>query len=200
VIRHPEVRPFAGAVGDLELELVQPAARHAAALVERVHDLGLSAVVTSPRLRCAAVATPLATTLAVPLVVEPRLREIEHGQWTGRSWDELAAWDAQRFRYWMEHWIESAPPGGESAVALAERVRAALCDNRVARDRALWITHRGVVQALHVLHGLPWPEAAQRPAPTLERPDALVELRHHAGVVRSWRPVGTGRDLTETSG
>jgi alpha-ribazole phosphatase len=190
VVRHPAVRPFAGAVGDLEVPIIDTVESITCKVVPRLRRLGISAIATSPRWRCREIAESLGAALAIPVRVEPRLREIDHGLWTGRSWDELEAWDAQRYRYWMAHWITSSPPGGESALALTDRVATALAQ---AEDRALWISHRGVVQALRVLAGMPWPQAASVPVLTLEQPGSVIELVHCSGRVLTSRETETGQ-------
>lgn len=190
VVRHPAVRPFAGAVGDLEVPIIDTVESITCKIVPRLRRLGISAIATSPRWRCREIAECVGAALAIPVRVEPRLREIDHGLWTGRSWDELEAWDAQRYRYWMAHWITSSPPGGESALALTDRVATALAQ---AEDRALWISHRGVVQALRVLAGMPWPQAASVPVPTLEQPGSVIELVHCSGRVLASRETETGQ-------
>lgn len=190
VVRHPAVRPFAGAVGDLEVPIIDTVESITCKVVPRLRRLGISAIATSPRWRCREIAESVGAALAIPVRVEPRLREIDHGLWTGRSWDELEAWDAQRYRYWMAHWITSSPPGGESALALTDRVATALAQ---AEDRALWISHRGVVQALRVLAGMPWPQAASVPVPTLEQPGSVIELVHCSGRVLASRETETGQ-------
>jgi alpha-ribazole phosphatase len=183
VARHPAVAPFAGAVGDLELPQLHPADVVAAQVVSRLAALPLVAIVSSPRLRCSQVAERLGSLLALPLRIEPRLREIEHGEWTGRSWEEIEARDGERYRRWLAHWIDTAPPGGESAQELVARVASALA---VAEPETLWITHRGVLQALRVLAGQPWLTAAEVPVLTLEQPASVRALTRRADGSLGW--------------
>lgn len=174
-LRHPPVAMFAGAVGDLELPLLAPLGPLVDSLVPTLAPLAPRAVVSSPRLRCRELAQLLAAALDLPLLVEPRLRELEHGRWTGHSWDSIEANDHAAYRYWLAHWIESGPPGGgESARALTERVASAAAD---APSHGLLVTHRGPLQALHHLAGLPWPEAAAVACPNAGEPGALWSVR-----------------------
>lgn len=174
-LRHPPVAAFAGAVGDLELPLLAPVEPLVDALSPIVAALAPRALVSSPRQRCLQLAQRLSAALHLPLLVEPRLRELEHGRWTGHTWDCIDAWDHAAYRYWLAHWIEDGPPGGgESAAALAERVAGAVAD---APSHALLVTHRGPLQALHHLAGLPWPEAAAVACPNAGEPGALWSVR-----------------------
>lgn len=175
-VRHPPVASFAGAVGSLELPLLHPVAPLAAELSRtELRPLALRAILSSPRHRCLDLAAALARELALPLHIDPRLREVEHGRWTGHVWDVIAACDHAAYHYWLAHWISSGPPdGGESALAMTARVAAALDD---APPHSLLVTHRGPLQALHYLAGLPWPEAAVVAIPNAGEPGALWSAR-----------------------
>jgi len=75
---------------------------------------------SSPARRCREVSDRVAATNAAPLTVDPRLHELDFGEWEGRSWDEIGkealdAWAAAPETY--------RPPGGESATELLDRVR-----------------------------------------------------------------------------
>ncbi|HEX5597119.1 MAG TPA: bifunctional RNase H/acid phosphatase [Micromonosporaceae bacterium] len=100
----------------------------ARATAGRVAELApaLAAVVTSPLSRCVATAEAIsAATGGVSVVVEPDLVECDFGAWEGRTFAEVRAqWPDE-----MTDWLAStavAPPGGESFVEVAARVRRAL--------------------------------------------------------------------------
>lgn len=95
---------------------------------------------------------------AVPLVIEPALREFDVGAWSGltraeidaRYPDEVALFDAGRL---------AAPPGGESRAAFEARVieaagRVATAIARHGARRTVVVSHGGVVRALGRLQGL----------------------------------------------
>jgi alpha-ribazole phosphatase len=173
-IRHPPVEPFAGAVGHLELAQRSPAAPLAAAAAAALAALGLRRILSSPRRRCQDIAEHLAARLGIPLHVDERLREVEHGRWTGHQWNAIEAYDHAAYHHWLTHWISAGPPdGGESADALTARVRAVIVD---APSDSLLVTHRGPLQALHHLAGLPWPEAAAVRCANFGEPGALFSV------------------------
>lgn len=173
-IRHPAVERFAGAVGHLELAQLAPAAPLAEAAAPALAALGLRRVITSPRRRCHDIAEHLAAQLGIPLHVEPRLRELDHGRWTGHSWDAMEAYDHAAYRRWLTHWISEGPPdGGESANQLTARVRAVIVE---APSDCLLVTHRGPLQAIHSLTGLSWTDAAAAPCPLFGEPHALLSV------------------------
>ena len=106
-------------------------------------------VVCSPSERCRATAE--AAGLRVDCM-EPAIAECDFGSWCGRTLEELVAERPDETRRWMTD-PDSAPHGGESLRAFAERVCAWL-DGQARRDgTCVAITHGGVVKAA-VLHAL----------------------------------------------
>jgi alpha-ribazole phosphatase len=145
-------------------------AESASAAAERLRDLlpQRRRVISSPLQRCRALAEALSTTVET----EPRLLEINFGDWEGLAWDEiprreLDAWAAAPF--------EHVPPGGESAAAMAARVIAFAADlvaaagaaNTAATiDRAdladlelVLVAHQGPLRVL-LAHWLDLPHAS----------------------------------------
>jgi alpha-ribazole phosphatase len=97
----------------------------------------------SPALRCRL----LAETFDVPVVVDPRLGEVDFGDWDGRAWDELprAALDG-----WCDDFVYARPPGGESFTDLIVRAEDFVADaaRRHPDGTVLAVTHAGIIRAL----------------------------------------------------
>lgn len=79
-------------------------------------------------------------------LVEPRLAEQDFGDWTGKTYAEVGAWERERF------WLAPAherPPGGESFVDVIARVRIALAGHsrRIGDADVVCVAHGGVVRA-----------------------------------------------------
>ena len=72
--------------------------------------------------RCRQLAEGLANHWNIDLEVTEDLREMNFGEWEGRSYDEIDATDTLRWRTWCENWRNAAPPGGESLDQLMTRV------------------------------------------------------------------------------
>jgi broad specificity phosphatase PhoE len=83
---------------------------------------GTPRVVTSDLRRAVDSAAIIARELCIDVDTNWRLREMDFGDWDGRSWAELGRDDDSRLRHWTDHWEETAPPGGESLDHLASRV------------------------------------------------------------------------------
>jgi probable phosphoglycerate mutase len=92
----------------------------AARLADRLAPEGLAGVYASPLERARETAAPIAEAAGVAVRTEPALNEIDYGEWTGRTWDELGrdpgwrAWNADR--------AQGRPPGGETLGELQARV------------------------------------------------------------------------------
>lgn len=142
-------------------------------------------IATSPLARCRVFAESLAGRIDADLVVDERLREYDFGDWDGRPFDEL----------WREHGDELAaffgdpdaltPPGGETAAAFRERVRAAWRDllEAGADSHVLLVGHGGVLRQLvadvlgapgPVHAALEWPHAAMSRVRVVDGSPALV--------------------------
>ena len=102
----------------------------------------VEAVITSPLRRARQTADEVAAATGAPVRVEDRFAEMGFGKWEGLSFaeaseqwpDEMAAWLATP---------HAPPPGGESLVAVAERVGAALGDLLAAEPgrRCVIVSH-----------------------------------------------------------
>jgi broad specificity phosphatase PhoE/SAM-dependent methyltransferase len=119
-------------------------------------------VVASDLGRCRELAVQIAAAWECPLEFEPRLREMDFGEWENRSWDALGREDGARLDRWMANYLVEPPPGGESYRVLADRVGRVLAKAEAAGDDVAWVTHAGPIRVvLAQLLGLS-PEATFR--------------------------------------
>lgn len=139
LVRHPEVVTPGAIVGQRNVAL---SARGIAQIDDIVAALpAASRVVSSDLSRCLAIARRFPR-----FDVDPRWREQSFGEWEGRTWEEVDGRD------YLEHWTTGTPPGGESIVAVRDRVAGAL---RELGDDCIVITHAGPIRcALSLLRGL----------------------------------------------
>ncbi|MEM8741145.1 MAG: histidine phosphatase family protein [Pseudomonadota bacterium] len=97
-------------------------------------------VVSSPLARARETAQTLGRG---PVRLDDRLIEMDFGAWEGRTAQELESDPQAQYRP-LEDWgWDFAPPGGESAAALAERLCACLAE---LDGPTLVVTHRGVIR------------------------------------------------------
>lgn len=125
----------------------------AAALIDRIGDLPIRELITSPLLRCRHTLEPLADALCLAPLVEDRLAEVDYGEWTGRKIAELVS--ERLWKVVQAHPSAAVFPGGEGLAQVQARAVAAVRehDRRLASEHggdALWVacTHGDVIKAV----------------------------------------------------
>lgn len=140
LVRHLPARIAPGiCYGRSEVDCAEP---DAAAFASLRVDRESAHVISSPSRRCA----DLARALMPDPRFDPRLLEIDFGQWELRAFDTIdrAAIDAWAAAPW-----DFVPPGGESAAQMASRVLAALDDiRRFDAPRVVVVAHGGPLRVL----------------------------------------------------
>ncbi|HWF27889.1 MAG TPA: histidine phosphatase family protein [Mycobacterium sp.] len=125
----------------------------AAGLIDRIGDLPIRAVVTSPLLRCRRTVEPLAESLCLEPLIDERIAEVDYGEWTGRKIGDLAK--EALWRVVQAHPSAAVFPGGEGLAQVQMRAVTAVRehDKRLADEHdgdALWLacTHGDVIKAV----------------------------------------------------
>ncbi|MDT7757611.1 MAG: hypothetical protein QOH27_3509 [Mycobacterium sp.] len=125
----------------------------AAAVVDRIGELPVKAIVRSPLLRCERTVAPLAAALGLVPVVDERLSEVDYGEWTDRKIGDLV-----KEPLWAV--VQQQPsaavfPNGEGLAHVQARAVCAVRehDRRLAEEHGgdtLWIacTHGDVIKAI----------------------------------------------------
>ena len=123
-------------------------------LAERMRRSPPSAIVASDLERAAETARYVSEACGVPVELDPGLREVDVGAWTGKSYDEVAALYPEEWAAW-EAGIDVRRGGGETYGELAVRVGAAI-DRIAARHasgsgrasgRILVVSHGGAIKS-----------------------------------------------------
>lgn len=135
------------------MDLDDKGREQAAGLIDRLGDLPIRAVVTSPLLRCRRTIEPLAELMCLEPLVDERLAEVDYGEWTGRKIGELAK--EELWRVVQAHPSAAVFPGGEGLAQVQARAVAAVRehDRRLSEEHqgdALWLacTHGDVIKSL----------------------------------------------------
>jgi probable phosphomutase (TIGR03848 family) len=125
----------------------------AEALVERLSVVPIAELVVSPLLRCKQTVGPLAAARSLGKTVEPRLSEVDYGDWTGRELKTL--FKEPLWRVVQAHASAAVFPGGEGLAAMQARAVAAVRehDARVTAehgDDAVWLlcSHGDVIKSI----------------------------------------------------
>ena len=127
--------------------------QQATELVDRIGELPIRALVSSPLLRCRRTIEPLAEALGIKAEVDDRFAEVDYGEWTGRKIGDLVKeplWGVVQ-----AHPSAAVFPGGEGLAQVQTRAVAAVRDHdaRLAEQHggdALWLacTHGDIIKAV----------------------------------------------------
>ncbi len=106
-------------------------------------------VAVSPRLRCRQLAVQLHAVRPDLLAQEDaRIAEMNFGTWEGQRWDTL---DPAQLQAWTDDFAHWACGGAESVTVLMDRVACAWEQWLASGRDAIWVTHAGVMRAVHLL-------------------------------------------------
>ncbi|WP_100639009.1 histidine phosphatase family protein [Marinobacter salexigens] len=131
------------------------------------------AIVSSPMLRCVHFARELADRFEIPLHTDERLREINFGEWEGRTAEEVMASDGERLNEFWANPAANTPPGGEPTGDFNHRVIESWhhWQQELAGQNLLIVCHGGVIRMIvaevmnipleHAFSGLATPYACR---------------------------------------
>ncbi len=110
----------------------------------------LAAIFSSPQRRARETAQPLALSTGLPVVVEPRLDEIDMGEWTGAAFDTLRV--DTRWQAFNAFRGSTQIPGGESMLEVQARAVGFLLRARTefVNAQIALVSHSDVIKAVLV--------------------------------------------------
>jgi broad specificity phosphatase PhoE len=116
----------------LDVPLDEAGRSQAAALAARLAPIAFDRVISSPLLRARqTVDAVLAASTATPqpaVEIDPRLLEMDYGDWEGLTYEQINERDREERRRWEADPASNACPNGESGDDVAVRARAFLAD------------------------------------------------------------------------
>jgi broad specificity phosphatase PhoE len=121
---------------------------------------------SSPLTRC----QETARRLGIGAAAEPRLTEMDWGEWEGYALAELRARLGDAMAANESKGLDFRPPGGESPRDVQDRLKPLLADIAASHRNTAAVTHKGVIRAVLALatgwemlgkppHRLSWPAA-----------------------------------------
>ena len=135
------------------VELDETGRAQAARVVDRLAGVPLSAVVSSPALRCEQTVAPLLADRGLTVVTEPGLAEVDYGSWTGRELKTLAK--EPMWKTVQTHPSAAVFPDGESMADMSARAVGTIrrWDAKVEAEHgpdAVWmaVSHGDVIKAI----------------------------------------------------
>ena len=146
--------------GHTDTPLNERGRRQAALLGPRLARESIDMAIASDLRRAWDTASAIARDRTLPVLVEPRLRELSFGAWEGMSRDQIQATEPAALAAWEADPEKVSPPGGETLTELAARLQSFL--DQLHRDdgelmrTVLLVAHRGSLRVLLCLAlGLP---------------------------------------------
>ncbi|HLF25026.1 MAG TPA: histidine phosphatase family protein [Anaerolineae bacterium] len=139
----------------------------------------LDVLVSSDLRRARETAEIIAAAINRDVILEPRLREVNLGEWQGLYSDDIRARWPGEMQLWLDMPLAARPPNGESIQELAARVLAAV-DELAARypDRRVGLVAHELPIAVIVTHAAGVP---------------LARLRQHIPANAAWQLVEWSR-------
>ncbi|MFT3813625.1 MAG: histidine phosphatase family protein [Acidovorax sp.] len=138
--------------GHIDIPLNDTGLWQARQLARALADEPLTHIYTSDLARAHATAQAVADATGAPLTPDARLRERSFGQFQGRTFADVEAELPEQARRWRQRDPAYAPEGGgESLIALRERIATATADlaARHPGGLVLLVAHGGVLDTLY---------------------------------------------------
>lgn len=149
LVRHAQPLVEAGiCYGASDIAADPEATQVAAQTLAEVLPLGVC-VIASPLQRCERLAECLRGLRPdLSYTLEPRLQEMDFGQWEGQRWDAIPRAELDGWTATFDTWRCG---GAESVADVMRRVGAVWDETRVRQQSTVWITHAGVIRAATLL-------------------------------------------------
>lgn len=151
LVRHGETawnatKKFQG-VADIELN--ELGLLQSAALGEWFSKKNINAIISSDLKRARQTAEAVSRLKGMEITQDPRLREINCGEWEGLTWEEIKLTYKEFLENWYDNQSSIPIPGGESYVQMAERLSKALSEI-IAKDydSVLVVSHGAAIRTL----------------------------------------------------
>ena len=138
--------------GQTNMPLIDAGRWQASALARRLAQEELHAIYASDLQRAWETAQVIAASRSHSLTVraEPRLREMDFGDWEGLTYAEILERDSQNLTAWETDPVHNPPTGGETVAQVTARVQSAIGDiSRAHQDQTvLLVAHGGPLRVL----------------------------------------------------
>jgi broad specificity phosphatase PhoE len=103
-------------------------------------------LVSSPSKRAAQTAAAISERHHVPVRIDERLREIDFGDWEGKTRAELEV--LPEYQRWLHDPAALAPPGGECGADVQSRLIDAADDHLALGRNVVFVSHKGAIRLI----------------------------------------------------
>jgi len=140
----------------LDPPLTAEGAAMAESFAAAYRDVTWTAIYSSPLERALSTAAPIARVLNMAIDTRDELAEIDYGEWDGKTADEVSRDHHVEYERWTADPAWNPPTGGETAVALGQRMTRVIEEIDLAHDgNVLVVSHKASIRvALCALLGV----------------------------------------------
>ena len=152
LLRHCEVEePYHRVFGGrIDMNLSPRGHEQAAALSKFMRRRPIDAIYASPMRRAQQTLAPLASHCPSPAVTKPEFREVDFGDWTGLTGEQVKSkYDVSAF-FWLDQISKAAIPNGETGAQFRSRVEPTLLQivAEHAGQSVAIVCHGGVIRMM----------------------------------------------------
>jgi alpha-ribazole phosphatase len=108
--------------GQRDLPLSGAGRLQAEKVARRLQGVDITAVYSSDLVRAMDTARFIGETHRLPIIPLEELREIDVGEWEGKSFEQLRHEESELFEHWLSDTVNNPIPGGESYAQVRDRV------------------------------------------------------------------------------
>lgn len=148
LLRHGQVEGFENKRynGQGDVRLTDLGRQQSSAFAGRLQHVTLAGIYSSDLYRCRFAADQIALFQKVQPQYCEDLRELHIGEWQGKPWQQIQREDPDLWQARLDDIVHVAPPGGESLIQMAERVRLAVAKIIAAHhgEEIVIVAHGGV--------------------------------------------------------
>lgn len=149
LVRHTAVDVEEGiCYGNTDVPLKDSFSDEQKIIAKKLEGQNFTQAYSSPLKRC----VKLGDSLVKNLIFDPRLKEMNFGQWEGKSWEDI--YSSPEGKEWFQDYLYNKCPQGESFQDLIKRVADFLKEIKKTEGPILIVNHAGVIRAALAILGL----------------------------------------------
>ncbi|MGG6265853.1 histidine phosphatase family protein [Leptolyngbya sp. AN10] len=139
-----------GFCGSLNPDITEAGLQMAIAFSKAYSHLKWTAAYVSPMKRTISTAKPICDAIGLEMQLRDGLREIDFGEWEGKTQDDVKQNDSENYIHWMTEPAWNPPPGGETAVQIASRSELVLTEIRKNHTdgNVLVVSHKSTIRIM----------------------------------------------------
>ncbi|MEL7314806.1 MAG: histidine phosphatase family protein [Cyanobacteria bacterium J06559_3] len=152
LLRHGETESSktGGYCGSLNPELTPEGQQMAQAFADRYQSFPWQAVYVSPMKRTIATAKPLCEATGMDMEIRDGIREIEYGEWEGKTREAVQAQYGDDYIHWLTEPAWNPPTGGETSIQISSRANLVMAEieEKYTTGNVLVVSHKATIRII----------------------------------------------------